>query len=166
MPIIKIKKGNLLDCEENIIVQQCNCVTTKSHGLSEQIANKFPWANVYGQRESINNKNRAKKPEIPGTLRISVSESESESEKKVIHLFAQNLPSKPGVFNSVYFSEYSDTKEDRLKYFKECIDKLDSLNFEIVAMPYMIGCGLAGGKWNDYEKILNNSKTNIILYKL
>jgi hypothetical protein len=40
-------KGNLVE-KKNVdaIVHQCNCLTVKSHGLSKQIARKFPWADV------------------------------------------------------------------------------------------------------------------------
>ena len=63
----------------------------------------------------------------------------------------------------------------RLNWFKDAIDKFleqvkneDKIN---IAIPYEIGCGLAGGDWNDYYKVLsdycnNNPKISITIYKL
>lgn len=50
MVILKVVKGDLLDAPESVIVQQCNCVTKKSLGLSKSIAEKFPFANHYATR--------------------------------------------------------------------------------------------------------------------
>ena len=33
-------------------------------------------------------------------------------------------------------------------------------------MPYGIGCGLAGGKWCEYKKMIEECKTKIVIYKL
>jgi hypothetical protein len=65
MPIIKIVQGSLLDATEEYIEQQCNCVTVKSHGLSQQISDKYPWANVYKRRTQIGSRNCAKDRSTP-----------------------------------------------------------------------------------------------------
>lgn len=61
---------------------------------------------------------------------------------------------------------YKDTYQNRKIWFQECLDILDENNYETVAMPYGIGCGLAGGKWFEYKKMLEECNTNIVLYKL
>jgi hypothetical protein len=99
-------------------------------------------------------------------------------------LFAQSEMGKPGVYQSaatasliestdVKVSEVKDTGEQRLKWFKQCLDKLlteveaellvlvrehknsrgndDAKKNEFtVAFPYGIGCNLAGGDWKLY----------------
>lgn len=52
------------------------------------------------------------------------------------------------------------------KWFQDCLDILDANNYGTVAMPYGIGCRLAGGKWKDYKDMIEKCSTKIILYKL
>lgn len=160
MPIVKIIEGDLLKAKEYHIAQQCNCVTVRSHGLSKSIANKWPDADIYAKRKSIKGRNCAITRSIPGTIQKCNAKN-----KVIICMFAQYCPGKVGHYSRVYGS--NETSEDRQKWFLEClnmIDNDDSINE--VAMPYLIGCGLAGGNWDVYKKMLNNTKTHIVLYKL
>ena len=81
-------------------------------------------------------------------------------------MFAQWTPSKVGAYNRYYPKTYTDTTHNRQRWFRECLEALDALGLDRVAMPYKIGCGLAGGFWPDYETMLNKAKTNIVLYRL
>lgn len=65
--------------------------------------------------------------------------------------------SKPNKVMSYYKSIYKDTYDERKKWFQDCLDILDSNNYGTVAMPYGIGCGLAGGKWKDYKDMIENA---------
>ena len=48
-----------------------------------------------------------------------------------------------------------ESYEQRLNWFKSCIDKISKIpDLKQVAFPYGIGCGLAGGRWEDYEKLI------------
>lgn len=165
MPIIKTINKDILEAFDNtdepqVICQQCNCVTLISHGLSEQIASKFPWANVYGRRK-MKTRNTTSEPSKPGTIQV-----DRDNGKSVIHLFAQVLPGKPGSYSKYYSNKEPDGPQDRIKYFKECLEQLDQLNLDQVAIPYKIGCGLAGGDWLVYEKMLRDCKTNVVLYRM
>jgi hypothetical protein len=175
MPIIKIINGDLLEATEPYIAQQCNCCTVKAHGLSASIATRFPWANVYKRRKSIGKgRNNAVIKSMPGTIEID-SKPETildhlvgptTTKFKIIHMFAQYCPGKPNAF-SRYYDDTPDSFKDRKKYFKKCLDLIDKdPNITVVEIPYLIGCGLAGGSWKDYEKMLDDSKTDIVLYKI
>ena len=63
--------GDLL-CMKIPIVQQCNCLTVKPHGLSESIAERYPWAKLYATRRPLGHRNLAIEADRgrPGTLRI------------------------------------------------------------------------------------------------
>ncbi len=128
--------GNLLDYP--IIAHQCNCSTCSGKGLYTDIAEKYPFADIYSQDIA----------RIPGEIVIS-----ADSKNIVISMLAQVRPGKP---NSRFRSKtrYGDNAADRLKYFKSCLDVMAKLPFEEIAFPFGIGCGLAGGKWEDYEKLL------------
>ena len=69
------------------IVQQCNCLTVKPHGLSQSIAERYPWANLYATRRSLGHRNLAIEADrgIPGTLQIMSNEMDPD----VICLLAQ-----------------------------------------------------------------------------
>ena len=90
----------------------------------------------------------------------------NSDDQNIICLFAQWTPGKPTRFTRSYPDTYTDTKEDREKWFKMCLDEVDKLGLDEIAMPYQIGCGLAGGNWKKYEDMINNMSTNVVLYKL
>lgn len=144
MPILKIIKGDLLDAEEYHIAQQCNCVTVKSHGLSKVIANKWPEADVYAKRQQLDSRNCAINRSEPGTV-----EKCHLDDKIILCMFAQYCPGKVGWCSRVYDSD--ETAKDRQRWFSECLDIIDDdETISVVAMPYGIGCGLAGGNWQKY----------------
>lgn len=166
--IVKIIEGSLLEAQEAYIAHQCNCVTVRSHGLSKLIAKEFPYADVYGMREKIGRRNccvdsdRAE----PGSIMLFEPPKEGPV---VISLFTQFLPGKPGTSKRSYTNpeNYKDNKNERLRWFKECLEIIDDdPEIDIVALPYGIGCGLAGGKWEDYEKAIGDAKTKFVLYRL
>jgi hypothetical protein len=56
-----------------VICQICNCVTVKGHGLSADIAQRYPYADVYSQRKAVSpNRNLARKEDrsVPGTTQL------------------------------------------------------------------------------------------------
>ena len=161
MPIVKIVKGDIIASNSKYIAHQCNCNTVKSHGFAELIATKYPWADVYSQRKKIGNRNATSCPSTPGTIQVLTKDNLT-----VICLFAQWAPGKSGKFQQYYPKTYDDTTENRELWFKQCLDEIDKLKLGEISMPYKIGCGLAGGDWKQYETILNNAKTNIVLYSI
>ena len=75
-------------------------------------------------------------------------------------MYGQVFPGKPG--------RQEDTWEDRLSYFESCLDQLAEYAPSSVAMPYMIGCGLAGGDWDNYLELIGkfDDIVPVTLYKL
>ena len=161
--MISIIDGNILDAKEEYILQQCCCTAIRPHGLSETIANKWKDANIYALRKGIGKRNMAipeDRPE-PGTIQII-------GKGKIICAFAQVAMGKPGMYDSC---GKPDSLEDRYNYFIECLNKITKLNITSIAIPYKIGCGLAGGNWERYYNALNtwtnnNPTLKIAIYKL
>nr|QBK85739.1 MAG: uracil-DNA glycosylase [Marseillevirus LCMAC101] len=122
--------------EAQIIAQQCNCYSKKGAGLSKDIAKKFPYANFYSSREDES---------CPGT--IEVRGDRKEKERFVMALYAQKRPGKP---------KGSDSAEKREEWFSECLDRIPKKykKLKSIAFPHGIGCGLANGNWENYEKII------------
>ncbi|CAC5396864.1 unnamed protein product [Mytilus coruscus] len=65
-------------------------------------------------------------------------------------------------------SFHKDTRENRIIWFKQCLERLKELKVKTVGLPAHISCGLGGGDWTAYFQIINNfakaNDINFILY--
>jgi len=164
--------GNIFDNEfrkRNVcICQQCNCITLRPHGLSADIVKYFgEYTNSYGRRKAKPHSKNTATLETrgrPGTIDFC------EGIPCVANLFGQFFY---GSSSNVHYSSRSyldlhiregvnnDTGANRLVYFRSCLDHLinDLQNkytyIDTVVFPYLIGCGMAGGDWTQYEHIIN-----------
>lgn len=164
MVIISEIRGDLLDAKERYIAQQCNCVTVRPHGLSKSIADRWSHGDVYAGR-SARSRNTAQKPDVPGSVVITEN---GPNEPILLHMMAQWTPSKPCSYSKYYPSTYKDTIVNRKIWFQECLHALEEHvpSDEYIAMPFRIGCGLAGGNWIEYRKMLEDTTCKIVLYRL
>lgn len=156
---LEIVKGDLLKAPEEYILQQCNCLTVRAHGLSATLASKYPWADPYGDRKGIGSRNLAVLEDRPhpGTIKIC------QGSPNVICLFGQHRPGKFGVsyWNSYPESNPPESPSQRLFWFRQGLKEVGEAirGFKRpdrvgIALPYQIGCGLAGGEWEDYLRAL------------
>ena len=168
---IEIRAGDLTEWRRvDAIVHQCNCLAVKAHGLSAQIAEKYPWADVYRYRKRQGFRNLAVREDrkVPGTIQIIrnpgldiVKNSKGETNlvpkrPDVIILYAQWDFGKGGGFQRT-LSPYKDTPEEREHWFQQCLDELGQCDFyQNLAFPYKIGCGLAGGNWDHYLDMIED----------
>lgn len=128
--------GNIAEAEETIIIHQCNCLTEGAKGVSRILFDAFPAADVYKKR---------KKNSTPGSVNIV-----DTNNKTIVNLFGQYNVGNPCLPN--------ETDDMRKEWFRQGLD-IVSLNLDTskgVAMPYLIGCGLARGKWCEYYEIIYN----------
>ena len=167
--MMDIIKANLLDAKSDYILQQNNCLTISSHGLSKSIEDRYSYASIYSARIPIGKRNLAtpETRDIPGTYKVFEGNT---TDPKIVALFGQW---RPGKVYSPYFSIYPEsdppeTKAQRLTWFKDSIyafglllsEKYEKERFSI-AIPYRIGCGLGGGNWQDYYTILEEWNKHI-----
>lgn len=155
---INVVEKDLLEASEDYIAHQCNCVTNQSKYIAQQIFDKYPYSNTYKKR-TVDKKTH----HCPGTIDIN---GNGKDERYVINMYSQYYPSQ---------SKYSnDSRKLRTEWFKKCLDiigkELNNRNKDAtLAMPYKIGCGSAGGNWEEYVKILtdfvNQYKIRLTLYK-
>ena len=150
--MLKVVTGNILSADEQYIAHQCNCVTTTSAGLAKIIFTKWTHAECYYIRWA---------PDKPGT--IEVRGDGKYYGRLIVNMFAQYNPGKPPSADDPL-----DGFQARKKYFIECMKAIDTLKPQSVAMPWQIGCGLAGGDWDFYKKVIDkfSNSFNITLYKL
>jgi uracil-DNA glycosylase len=129
---LTVVKGDILTSSRQIIAQQCNCTSKTYAGLSKSIVDTFPHANFYNR--DFDSK--------PGTIKLVGK----KSQRYIVAMFAQLRPGKP---------KQDDTAEMRIEWFKSCLGKIAKIKgIKSIAFPYGIGCGLAGGDWQTYCKIL------------
>lgn len=150
-----ISGGDITNANEQIIIHQCNCISKGAKGLSKIIFNKWNESNIYAKRKTNSN---------TGTIDIT---NIIEENKFIIGVFAQKYPGKS--------NKTDDTKSMRILWMCNCLEQIGNYINEInnnknnntinsVAMPYFIGCGLAGGDWDIYLKIINEWAQNYGIY--
>jgi len=135
---MRIVDGDLLDCDAPIICHQCNCVTNRASGLALSLFQQYTWANVYLNR---------KEPSTPGSIIVS-----SYADKYVVNMFAQYYGGGPSGNK-----KHMDYKGMREGWFLECLRNLYRYVVDKdhkIAFPYLIGCGVARGDWENYHRML------------
>ncbi len=142
---IPVVYGDLLDATEDFIVQQVNATGNRNMGLASLISKKFPMSNLYSGKFKVAQR-------IPGTVIVR---------DKVINIVGQINPGKPSV---------GDSSENRLHFFEKGLESIPR-GIKSIAFPMGIGCGLAGGNWNNYLNLIkqfkqNRPETRITIYKL
>jgi O-acetyl-ADP-ribose deacetylase (regulator of RNase III) len=137
--MLKTITGDLLDATEKYIAHQTNCVSRgMAAGIARDIFDKYPYSNIYANRT---------KNETPGTIDIR---GNGDDQRFVINMNAQHYPG-----SSRYSESAIDDLEYRRKYFHQCLLKISKIdNLESIAFPFKIGCGIAGGNWDHYLKML------------
>lgn len=130
--MIKYKKGDLLEAEEDIIAHGVNCVGGFGSGVAGQIAKQFPFI-----KSCYLEKYRFEGFEL-GEIQII------ECSKTFINCATQK--------------EYLPRDQCHANYIaiRDCMNKVKCYAFlknKSIAIP-KIGCGLAGGDWNIVKPIL------------
>jgi O-acetyl-ADP-ribose deacetylase (regulator of RNase III) len=148
--MLNIINGDLLKSKDKYIAHQTNAISYNAAGLAAAIFKKYPYSNIYFRRQE---------PSIPGSI---VIDGDGINKRFIIHMMGQNYPG--------YHNEF-ETKEMRLNWFKNCLNEISLINdLDSIGFPYMIGCGLAGGNWNDYYNLIydfsENLNINVNIYKI
>ncbi len=103
---------------------------------------------------------------IPGTIKVY----RSSHGPTFVSMFAQWGMGRPYSYNNVD-REFTDGFQERIQWFKGCLSDVADLKPVSVAMPFQIGCGLAGGNWKVYENIISDwaeahPSISVVLYRL
>lgn len=150
LPNVFFVKGDLLTHPCDLIIHQCNCLTTTPHGLAADIFKLYPETNLYSKRRSLDHKN------------LAIEEDRGVVGKTVIvgmvaAIMGQWRPGKCGSRYRHSYPEHPDveTPQRRVMWFQQGLSDLEKQlkqmpEVKIVAFPYRIGCGLAGGDWEMY----------------
>lgn len=146
--------GDIFDSEANIIVHQCNCFHTMGGGIAKVIADKYPDAKLMDDLTPL------------GTRKLGTYSFAFVDDKKriIINMYSQGKYGKKAVF-----TDYKAMKEALISIrdcfiaaIKEFTTQNDfDINNIVLGIPYLIGCGLGGGDWNEVEKIINEVFGNV-----
>jgi uracil-DNA glycosylase len=131
--------SDILKSDAQLVVHQCFCMAKRKNakGLAKKIFEKYPYSNVYCNRIESS---------TPGT--IDVRGSKKHKERWICAIYGQYHPGKSS-------EKEDDTEKNRRKWFKSGLNRIGKIkNLRSIAFPYKIGCGLAGGDWSKYEKMI------------
>lgn len=148
-------------------MHQVNCVSRGAKGLAATLFRVFPWANLY----------RRGTKRVPGAVYVDRGRG---GRPGVIHVAGQVNPGKPRSGCGGGEEEEEDTAEQRLRWFEYAlvaIGKLPAMapgrdgHQPSLAVPWRIGCGLAGGDWRKYLTLLKRftivfPHVRVVVYKL
>ena len=157
--MLEIVTGNLLESECRFIAHQCNCYSTRSAGLATAIFKAFPWADVYAERRQCGHD-----AALFGS--ITLHGNPQQNQRQIINIYGQLHPGKPSLGR--------DSITARLDAFSNALAQIAQIpELTSIGFPYGIGCGLAGGDWNEYQKLLEGFAEEVsandiaaILYRL
>jgi hypothetical protein len=147
--------GNILYAQENLICQQVNHQKVMGAGLAKQIRNKYPdiyigYCNFCDDHtfEEIKSNGMFYVYDIP------------ETDKHIICIFGQDDYGTDKVY-----TDYKALENSFMNLKSKCF-----VNDDTIAIPYMMGCGLAGGNWwygvyPIIENLFSHSAIRVTIYE-
>lgn len=140
--MIRIVKGDLLHCAEDIIAHQVNCKGAAG-GLAGVIFKTHPGAFIEYKTllEST--------PDDQQLLgRTFLTEPQDEDGKIIANMFGQYNPG-------------ADYRPDALySALKECAEMARARGYS-VALPYKLSCGICGGDWNEVLHLIKKAMRHV-----
>jgi len=132
-------KGDYVKSHATMIVHIANSVTEKAQGISAELFQLYPYADIYERRKRLKCKDKV------GSVLIScptgVAKTSQLGEKPVIiHIVSQKYPGPSKWDNDSQEKRLDWFKEgiDRIKLFPACYDKSQSLAFPGFLHPDML----------------------------
>lgn len=164
--MIKVINGDLLKSDAKIICHQVNCQGVMGSGLAKQIRAKYP--HVYTKYKELCNEVKNSK-DLLGIAQTISSSPEGLGDGSIFDVF----PTIVNVFGQNYYGSngvYTDYNALEVAFKKIAVMPFVKNNWynATIAMPFNIGCGLAGGSWDIVYNMLQKEfeHTNLELYKL
>lgn len=135
---VKIIDGDLFQTTAPVICHQVNCRGKMGSGVAKQIRELYPL--VYERYRLAYNREKYNPGGLLGRIQPVYCNDENSvtGVRTIVNMFAQDRYGYDG-------NCYTDYKA-----FEYCLEKLKHIvePGSTMAMPYKIGCGLAGGDWN------------------
>lgn len=132
--MIHIQRGDLLQSDCTVIAYQCNCFATMGAGIAKQIKQRYPEAYGSDRRFPI---------PIGSRKRLGHFSKAQVGDRLIYNLYGQY--------------RYGRGKQTELSMLENPVHSMleDLRQHEgKIGFPYGMGAGLAGGDWNEIEKML------------
>lgn len=140
--MIHIQDGNLLKSDCNVIAHCCNCQGGFGSGIAGQIRKYFPYA-----YEAFRLDNRTPEDKF-GTLSVGLSDCGGYD---IFNLYGQLNYG----YDKKQYVDYNALLQSMIMMMETISDwKSRSTKQFKIGMPYLIGCGLAGGDWKTVEELI------------
>lgn len=156
---IKIIEGSIVATEKDIIIQQVNCRGLMGAGLAKTLMQRY--GNVRKEYQSFRLKQLKTRSEDEDLLGM-VNYVDVYDGKIIANIFGQVDIRTDRNDKTVYTIEKA-----LLTGVENVRDKAEKLGFS-VAIPTHIGCGLAGGNWEEIksgiDRIFENSPVEVAYY--
>lgn len=141
--------GNIFDSDADIICHQVNVHGVMGAGIAAQIKDRYPEVyEIYSDFCAMSFYSDEKllgKTFIVPTKRYS---SSNDCHTFIANCFCQRSePWSDGSLTDYVFMKYS---------FESVLKQAKSHRLSKIAIPYKMGCGIAGGDWNIVEKIIHD----------
>ena len=131
-------KGNLLNSKADVIAHQTNCAGVMGAGVALQIKEQLLAEGEYLKYVGFCN-NTPSKEQLGGMQLLK-----TKDHRLVANLFGQNRPQSCGIA----------TDYDALKKALNTLHRWAKYSHFSVAVPGLLGCGLAGGDWKVVRQLL------------
>lgn len=157
MPINKVIKGDLVQMAEkgtfNVIVHGCNCFYTMGAGIAKQLADK--WPDVLGVDKAYTTKGDILKLGKYTICFVASEDNPLITRLQVINAYTQFQYGAPSHLKHVRPPvDYLAIEKVFTQLNKVYGTKKGTYNNVRMGIP-KIGAGLAGGDWEQIEKIIN-----------
>ena len=123
------------------IVHQCNCLTVKSHGLSQKISKCFPWGDIYSHRTPVRGRNLAVTNHRGKPRTIQILKSSEENTPDLICLLSQWDFGQGG---NRKILPYEDSTSSRELWFSQSLQQLKQTSYKRLQNRLRISRGEMG----------------------
>lgn len=161
---MKHVKGDILGSHADVIIHQVNCQGVMGAGLAKQIRDKYPvvylaYKALCDDDERMRMRTGQSQSGLLGRIQVCYKDNypigRVEDPQVIVNLFAQDRYGRE--------QRYTDYEALRL-----CLEKVNQrFAGKSVAVPYKMGCGLAGGDWNVVSRIIKETlrDCDVIMYE-
>ena len=123
--------------------------SAKAQRLSQAIGDRYHWDDPYRIRRPKGKRNLAVREDraVPGSIQIMKNHTGNTFD------VSYSMGFRDRTVKRIPTQEDSGALHE--KRFKECLEALGALpDYQNLAFPYGIGCGLAGGNWTHFEQFI------------
>ena len=161
---IHVVKGDIFNTHCNIICHQVNCQGVMGHGIAKQVKEKYK--GVFNEYKRYCDAHADNREAMPGeALIIDIDDGAAvldwlvDKERKYI----------ANIFGQLTYGTGLRTDYKALVLGLEVVANFAKEHNLSVAIPYKIGCGLAGGDWNKVniliEGVFAGTGLEVLMYR-